>query len=82
MEDVAIWIEFDGVIGIRSCCRGVLGEEVATDLIELGRAGELAGSSAFSLLVTTDCAVGHGGGKGETDTLVTEAVCARYDFSG
>jgi hypothetical protein len=55
---------------------------VATDLIELGRAGELAGSSAFSLLVTTDCAVGHGGGKGETDTLVTEAVCARYDFSG
>jgi hypothetical protein len=35
-----------------------------------------------SLLAATDCAVGHGGGKGDIETEVTEAVCARYDRSG
>jgi hypothetical protein len=78
-----MWMEFEGVAGMAGCCcRGWRGEPVVVvvvvpDLMELGRAGELVGSSARRRAVTTDCAVGHGGGKGDIETAVTVAVWAR-----
>lgn len=72
-----MYIEFEGVTGTWYCGRcGVLGDEVAPDLIEGGLAGELVGGSNETLLATSDRIEGHGGGKGDTETEVTEAEWA------
>ena len=49
---------------------------MAPDLIEGGLAGELVGGSNETLLATSDRIEGHGGGKGDTETEVTEAEWA------
>lgn len=49
---------------------------MAPDLIEAGLAGELVGISSEILLACSERVDGHGGGKGDTETAVTEAEWA------
>lgn len=72
-----MYIEFEGVAGTWYCGRcGVLGDEVAPDLIEGGLAGELVGMSNETLLALSERIDGQGGGNGDTETAVTEAEWA------
>ena len=71
IEDVAICIELEGIFGTGSCWR-LLGEEAFLE----GREGELCCSEVLRLLPSCRAVVGKGGGKGETEMLVTDAPWA------
>lgn len=70
-----MYIEFDGVAGMAGCCLGVRGEAVAALFVEGALTG-VAGASVTVLARASGLVLGAGG-KGETDTAVTDAVCAR-----
>lgn len=74
MDDVAIYIAFDGVFGT-ICCRGVLGVVDDADAIEEGFCA-VFWAWETTLLTASDLAVDVGGGKGDIEIPVIEAEWA------
>ena len=75
MEEVAIWIELEGVAGTGGCCRGLLAAGEALADAEV-RAGEALGS-IVRRLTPSGFPDGKGGGNGDIEIAVMEAEWAR-----
>lgn len=56
-------------------CLGALGDAIVVAPVEVGLLGVVGAS--VGLLMSSGLLPGRGGGKGETDTAVMDAVCPR-----
>ena len=76
-EDVAIYIELEGVVGIGGTLGLLPAGEAVFTLLPLGvdGAGEPLNSDVI-LLTASGFAVDNGGGNGDIETAVMEAECA------
>jgi len=73
-----MYIEFEGVAGTIGVCLGALGDAVVEALVEAGLLGVVGPS--VGLVRRSGLLPGRGGGNGETETVVMDAECPRYDL--
>ena len=76
IEDVAMYMAFDGVFGT-TCVRGVRGVEVEASEVTEGVFLGVCACDAI-LLTASGTALTSGGGNGDMETLLMDAVCGWY----